>query len=111
VLNEGGLQKIDDDAFSGCTSLERIAIPSVVQWREDDEMFSSYAYKCVIGDIFSEIERRVSHYEMKEATTIYELALWKGYLNQAKSEVTNRYDYCAEVPKEVKYSILEYLKY
>jgi hypothetical protein len=64
-----------------------------------------------IRDNFSEIERRVSLYEMKEAITIYELALWKGYLNQAKSEVTNRYDFRAEVPKEVKYSILEYLKY
>jgi hypothetical protein len=46
---------------------------------------------------------------MKEATTIYELALWKGYLNQAKSEVTNRYDYRVEVPGPVKDSILEYL--
>jgi hypothetical protein len=48
---------------------------------------------------------------MKEATTIFELALWKGYLNHAKSEVTNRYDFRAEVPEEVKYSILEYLKH
>jgi hypothetical protein len=88
VLNEGGLQKIDDDAFSGCTSLERIAIPSVVQWREDDEMFSSYAYKCVIGDIFSEIIRQ--KVRLQTAMTFV-----------LKSLRT----------KEVKDSILEYLKY
>jgi hypothetical protein len=89
----------------------------VVKWTEDDEMFASLEASNwasnwgTIRDNFSEIERRVSHYEMKEATTIYELALWKGYLNQAKSEVTNRYDFRAEVPEEVKDSILEYLKY
>jgi len=85
----------------------------VVQWTENGEMFASLEASNWgnIRDNFSEIERRVSLYEMKEAITIYELALWKGYLNQAKSEVTNRYDFRAEVPKEVKYSILEYLKY
>ena len=45
----------------------------VVKWTEDGEMFASLQDSNWgnIRDNFSEIERRVSHYEMNEATTIY----------------------------------------
>jgi hypothetical protein len=61
-----------------------------------------------IRNILCKIERLVSYYEMKEATSIFELALWKSKLDQAGSYVANRNEYCIEVPGPVKETILEY---
>ena len=61
------------------------------------------------GEVLSKIERLISYYEMKEVTTIIELADWKAKLGQAEGNVTNRKDYCIEVSGPVKDTILEYL--
>ena len=62
-----------------------------------------------IRTILRRIERTVSYYEMKEATTIYELALWKSKLDDAGSNTANRSDHRVEVPGPAKDAILEYL--
>ena len=57
------------------------------------------------------IVRRIRYYEIKEATSLFELALWKANLDQA-SEMTRRSTrgkYRAEVPGPVKETILQYL--
>ena len=54
---------------------------------------------------------RIRYYEIKEATSLFELALWKANLDQA-SEMTRRSTrgkYRAEVPGPVKETILQYL--
>ena len=58
------------------------------------------------------ITRLVSYYELKEATSIFELALWKSKLDQAdatNTNATNRTAYRIDVPGPVKDTILQYL--
>ena len=52
----------------------------------------------------------VAYYELKEATSYFELALWKSNLDQADREVVNRGDYRLGVPETVRESILQYLR-
>jgi len=60
----------------------------------------------------------VAYYEMKEATTLFELALWKARIDQAATssleaadgvEPTNHDAYRIEVPGPVKDAIMQYL--
>ena len=52
----------------------------------------------------------IAYYEKKEATTLFELALWKFGIDQADiSNSTNREAYRVEVPGPVKDTILQYL--
>ena len=52
----------------------------------------------------------VSYYELKEATTTFELALWKFNLDQADAtNTTNRAAYRIDVPGPVKDIMLQYL--
>ena len=56
------------------------------------------------------ITRLVSYYELKEATTTFELALWKSKLDQADAtNATNRAAYQIDVPGPVKDTMLQYL--
>ena len=91
-------------------------VRGVVQW-EDGDLFvppaamedgNNWNWGSNIRDILCKIERLVSHYEMKEVTTIIELALWKVKLDQAGSNTANRSEYRIEVPGPVKETILEY---
>ena len=53
----------------------------------------------------------ITYYEIKEATTLFELALWKSNMNQTEAEqtnITNRDEYRIEVPGSVKDIILQY---
>jgi len=54
----------------------------------------------------------IRYYEIKEATTLFELALWKCKINQAVNddEPANRKAYRIEVPGPVKDTILQYLR-
>lgn len=61
-----------------------------------------------IRTIFNKIETLISHYEMKEAQTIVELAFWKSQLDQAGCTATNRNEYRVGVPGPVKDSIMMY---
>ena len=59
---------------------------------------------------FEGITRLVSYYELKEATTTFELALWKSQLDQAgASNNRNRSAYRIEAPGPVKDTIMQYL--
>ena len=62
-----------------------------------------------IRKVLCKIGRLISYYEMKEATTIFELALWKSKLRQAGSNKANHGDYCVAVPGPAQNAILEYL--
>jgi hypothetical protein len=58
------------------------------------------------------ITRLVSYYERKEATSTFELALWKSKLDQANAtNTTNRAAYRIDVPGPVKATILQYLDF
>ena len=57
------------------------------------------------------ITRLVSYYELKDATTTFELALWKSKLDQADATntTTDRAAYRIDVPGPVKDTMLQYL--
>ena len=52
----------------------------------------------------------ISYYEIKEATTLFELSLWKSTIDQAEEANVNRNARRVEVPGPVKDTILQYLK-
>ena len=138
ILHEG-MGKIGRNAFYNCVSLEVFRVPllsrrlvllavnwrelnnkvnelcGVVEWGNARELFvPATAMEHGnnwenIRDILSKIERTVSCYEMKEATTIYELALWKSKLDDAGNITANRSDHRVTVPGPVQNTILEYL--
>ena len=87
-------------------------VHGVVQW-ESDELFVSRVTPQNWDDIsrdIGKITRLVSYYELKDATTTFELALWKSKLDQADaSNTTNRAAYRIDVPGPVKDTILQYL--
>ena len=59
----------------------------------------------------AKVKGLIVYYEMKEATTLFELALWKANLDKAKIGVnsTSRGSCCIEVPGPIKDTILQYL--
>jgi len=56
------------------------------------------------------IVRLIRHYEIKEATTLFELALWKARIDQAVGASADRGACRIEVPGPVKDTILQYLQ-
>ena len=87
-------------------------IRGVVQW-ESDKLFVSRATHINWNDVrrdLGKITRLVSYYELKDATAIFELALWKSKLDQADAaRRTNRAAYRIDVPGPVKDTMLQYL--
>jgi len=87
-------------------------VRGVVHW-ESEELFVSTLTHHNWDDIrrdLGRITRLVSHYELKEATTTFELALWKSKLDQADAiNTTNRSAYRIEVPGPVKDTMLQYM--
>ena len=59
----------------------------------------------------AKVEGLISYYEVKEATTLFELALWKSKIDQPDlSSPSHRGAYRTEVPGPVKDVILQYLR-
>lgn len=89
-------------------------VRGVVQWESDDLFLSRatsahHSWDDIRRDL-GRITRLVSYYELKEATTSFELALWKSKLDQVDaSNTTNRVAYRIEVPGPVKDTVLQYL--
>ena len=132
-------QYLKSETFLNCNALERFLFPTisyrlkniiqtshweeledklnevrgVVQW-ESDELFVStltifYNWNETRRDL-GRITRLASYYELKEATTTFELALWKSKLDQIDvTNLTNRTAYLIDVPGPVKDTILQYL--
>ena len=61
--------------------------------------------------ILDKIVSKVKYYEMKEATTLFELALWKAEMNEVEDDIDpiDRYSFRVDVPGPVKEAILQYL--
>ena len=88
-------------------------VRGVVQW-ESDKLFVStletYQNWNETKKNLGSITRLVSYYELKEATSTVELALWKSKLDQADAtNTTNRVAYRIDVPGPVKDTMLQYL--
>ena len=133
-------------SFLGCTSLERFKFPSIstrlnniiqvghtdieakmndipaVEWRGGELIISAvrrgietYGVIETLAEVDKEkldkIVRLIRHYEMKEATTLFEIALWKARIDQADISIpsSDRGACRVEVPGPVKDTILQYL--
>jgi len=99
---------------------EEIFIPDATLRVQVPSTGYTVAYKAWWGDIkqsMDTIVKQVSYYEIKEATTLFELALWKekidfiSWIEQADDTVINRDMYRIEVPGPVKDIILQYIGY
>ena len=96
-------------------------IRGVVHWESDARVPNNLLF--VSGEtyhnigLWDEIEsdigkitRLVSYYELKEATSTFELALWKYNLDQVgASNTANRVAYRIDVPGPVKDTMMQYL--
>jgi len=81
-----------------------LVIPAVRQVRVTDTLVE------IDKEKLSKIVRLIRYYEIKEATTLFELALWKAKINQAEDATDINRDACRiEVPGPVKDAILQYL--
>ena len=91
---------------------EELAIPAIRRRIENRSRLSLMETVVEVDkEKIDRVEGLVRYYEKKEATTLFELALWKANLDQA-SEMTRRstWDkYRIEVPGPVKDTILQYL--
>ncbi|KAL7539903.1 hypothetical protein ACHAXR_011505 [Thalassiosira sp. AJA248-18] len=156
VLN-GGRQKFGRGAFAECSSLEIFkfpnistrlkAIPHAAQTEVESKINEIPDFVLSGGDILISVTATsspsnweghsgnldriiglVTYYELKEATTIFELALWKANIDidnnlvgktvkRAKinqneaANIDNRKEYLMEVPDPVKDSVLQYFSY
>ena len=61
---------------------------------------------------YDEVYKLISYYEMKEATSLFELALWKAKIDQVDDvvELASRDASRIEVPGPVKAKILQYVR-
>ena len=134
--NLEGLRMMGQNACFGCTSLQYIKITSLstrcntiiqagqtevenninniqgVRWEDGEILISARGMREAnwnrIRGIRDQLIAVISYYEVKEATTIFELALWKFNMDQAEEHVVNRKDYRMDVPGPVKEIVLQY---
>ena len=90
-----------------------LSIPAVR--REIDEYIGSGMVSRTLVEVDKEkldkVKGLISYYEMKEATTLFELALWKARIDQADNDDNiDRVAHRIEVPGPVKDTILQYLQ-
>ena len=92
-----------------------LIIPAV---RQEIEREDDHADDAILGILLKvdkekldEIVTLIKHYETKEATTLFELALWKAKIEQTGGiNLTDRGAYRIEVPGPVKEAIMKFLE-
>ena len=57
------------------------------------------------------IDQLLTYYELREATTLFELAIWKSKIDQTEVKHINRDDHRIDIPGPVKNTILQYLNF
>ena len=93
------------------------AIPQIVRRNSDGFLISTRDREEMVDWktvqlSFVKLYKLISYYELKEATSLFELALWKAKIDQVDDvvEITSRDAYRIEVPGPVKDTILQYLR-
>ena len=109
IIQRGYWSEIEDkvDAIDGV--IERsgsgeLFISKAVIRQGNDNTWAS------VQGCLNHIARLVSYYEMKEATSLVELALWKSKINQASAISSSDREACrVDMPGPAKDMILQYL--
>jgi len=87
-----------------------LIIPAVHREMEiEDDVWGAETSVEVDKEKLDKIVRLVRYYEIKEASTLFELALWKTKIDQLDDATSNRDSCRIEVPGPVKDAILKYL--
>ena len=89
-----------------------------IDWRRGDTIYAPFEVTiirnswCLVKQRLDQIVNWIKHYEMKEATTLFELALWKAKIDQVGETTAfdDRDAYRVDVPGPVKDTILQYLQ-
>jgi len=115
--------RLDNIIQAGQTDIEAKmdSIPAV-EWRGGElvipavlrENWNRLGIRYTVAEIDKEklnsVEGLITYYEMKEASTLFELALWKARIDDADiSNTTNREACRVEVPGPVKDTLMHYL--
>ena len=136
-----GIQKIHPRAFGICSSLERFNFPglstrldTIIQAsqaeaedkvdeirgpleRRGSEMFLSDKRLVqgrnwdILRSVFGRIDRVLTYYELREATALLELAIWKSKIDQVGENFISRDARRIDIPGPVKDTILQYLNF
>jgi len=88
-----------------------LTLPATPRQVEDRWGFAMESLVKVDEETLNKVKVLVVYYEMKEATTLFELALWKARIDEAADDVepANRDTWRIEVPGPVKDAIMQYL--
>jgi len=141
--HEGPLPKIGIDAFHGCTSLESVKFPylsirfksistdlsraDVLKKIQQVHGVTMVGSEILIsgtplkgGDDWTKCKESldqilglITYYELKEATSVFELALWKEKIMEKNlvNSAANRESCCIEAPGPLKDCVLQYFTY
>jgi len=116
--------RLDNIIQSGQVDIQEKVQQSInrgeIEWRRGDTMHIPRRREWGLGSNnewdfaqqhFEQLDSLIRYYEMKEATTIFELALWKAKIDQVEDNTdSHNRDACRiEVPGPVKDAILQYL--
>ncbi|KAL7551424.1 hypothetical protein ACHAWF_014613 [Thalassiosira exigua] len=86
VVLRDGLQKIGKRAFAFCTSLECVTVPSTVSHIERCAFRGCTSLRtvqlCTKTKKIELIRQLINYFELVEASTILELALWKAQIEE-----------------------------
>ena len=139
VIFDEGLPTIEEAAFDECASLAVVKFPNIskrirnlievgqtdvedkvtvnqhFQWRGGELLVSPEAiHSANLTATRTNIEQVlawISHYELKEATTLYELALWKAKIEEMEAATHEERSECrVDVPGFAKDAIFKYLQ-
>jgi len=61
--------------------------------------------------VFGRMDQLLTYYELREATTLLELAIWKSKMDQVEENLINRDAHRIDIPGPVKNNILSYLNF
>jgi len=64
-----------------------------------------------VKEILCRIDQLLTYYEVREATTLFELAMWKSKIDQAEENLINRDAHRIDIPGPVRDTILQYLDF
>jgi len=107
-INQGGLERRKGEIVLPTARMHSLYIGSTARENQASEVLWGQHWKRIRASI-DRIVAMITFYELKEATTILELAFWKLMIGQGKKQPMTRSACRMEVPGPVKDTILQYI--
>ena len=110
IINDGKYDDIENKIENICGLVERRDSDLFIPASSPEWYMSSLNWK-VVKEILDRIDQLITYYELKEATTLLELAMWRSKIDQAEVKHINCNVYRIDIPGPVKDTILQYLDF